>query len=126
MYFELKQKEVKNTYGNCIYALRYGSAQRLLHIGNREHLLGYTVGYYGWNCDVYNFNSFAITVGYRSFGVGVAQDIADRYEARIEKRLAKGFSDYRAREKYEKRVFREFASKLEQLTEKRRREGGEY
>lgn len=49
-----------------VCAMYYCEAQKIM---NRLTASVYNAGLYGWNCDVYIFNGFALATGYRPFGV---------------------------------------------------------
>ena len=73
-------KECRNLY-NC-YAVGYCAMQNLLHY---ETPTAYTAGVYGWNFDIYEFDNFAITTGYRGMiGKRIDYTLLRKYEKKAE------------------------------------------
>lgn len=64
MKFKTTQKSVKGGYRK-VYQAGYCA---LSHLLKYRTPVAYTCGVYGWNCDVYQFGTIAITTGYRPFG----------------------------------------------------------
>lgn len=74
---KITMKETKRIY-NHIIKVDYCELQNLLNLISP---LAYTSGVYGWNADVYDFESFAIVTGYRPFGDIVAsRELCYKYE----------------------------------------------
>lgn len=64
MKFKTTQKAIKDGYSK-VYQIGYCG---LYHLLKYQAPVAYTCGVYGWNADVYQFASIAITTGYRPFG----------------------------------------------------------
>lgn len=86
---KITMKEAKRIY-NHIIKVDYCELQSLLNLVSPS---AYTSGVYGWNADIYDFESFAIVTGYRPFGDIVAsRDLCQKYEQKA-KEIADWFDD---------------------------------
>ena len=76
MKFKTTNKAVNEGYCK-VKRLGYCAAQYLLSF---ESPVAYTAGVYGWNSDIYDFGSLAISTGYRPTGDSVDYETVNRYE----------------------------------------------
>lgn len=82
------------------YGTGYCNLQNLLYFQAPRF---YTCGVYGWNCDVYTFQGYAITTGYR----GTVSHVDSQWETEkeYEERARKILADYNlSTEEQEKQV----------------------
>ena len=81
MKYRTTSKAVKEGYKK-VYKIGYCNAQYLLAF---ESPVAYTAGVYGWNSDIYDFGSLAISTGYRPTGDSVDYEIVNRYEKQAQR-----------------------------------------
>lgn len=81
MKYRTTNKTVKSGYEK-VYKIGYCDAQTLLKF---ENPVAYTAGCCGWNSDIYDFGSIAISTGYNPTGHSVDYEIVNRYEKQAQK-----------------------------------------
>ena len=86
MKFRATKKEIKNHYGENVFAVGYCGAVELLRGCDA---FAYSAGVYGWSCDYYKLNGFIICTGYNTIG----KDI-NKITAKFEKMAQDVSSDY--------------------------------
>jgi len=80
-------KQIKEgTHPDHLIKVGYCSLQWLL---GYKQAFAYSSGYYGWNCDYYEFNVngkyFVISTGYRPIGKDIDYKIVKKYEDKASK-----------------------------------------
>lgn len=80
MKMRISEKELKKNFKN-VYSVGYCDLKMLEHLEPDY----YTVGVYGWNCDVYKIdNNTLLVVGYRTFGKQVSKEVVNIYNKMFE------------------------------------------
>ena len=81
MKFKATKKEIKNHYGESVFAVGYCGAVELLRGCDA---FAYSAGVYGWCCDYYNIDGVIICTGYNTIGKN-ANQITSKYEKKASK-----------------------------------------
>ena len=81
MKYQTTNKAINKGYLK-VCRLGYCTVQNLLTFQNP---IAYTAGVYGWNSDIYDFGTVAISTGYRPTGENVNYEIVEKYEKEAEK-----------------------------------------
>lgn len=68
----LKKKDVEESFK--VYKVGYCELEQELNVFGTHF---YNSGSCGWNCDIYIFDNFVITTGYRPFGERLSEDAID-------------------------------------------------
>ena len=96
------QKAVKENYYTI--QVNYCALQHLLQYEQPE---AYTCGTYGWNADVYGFDSVAIVTGYRPFGHKVKWETVCQFE-NMAKQIIRDLHTYEERKEALRKLISEF------------------
>ena len=108
MKYKTTNKAVKEGYCK-VKRLGYCAAQYLLTF---ESPVAYTAGIYGWNSDIYDFGSIAISTGYRPTGCNVDYDIVNRYEKQAEQINCDYKKSYEERKQETKKLLAAFIAEI--------------
>lgn len=108
MKYRTTNKTVKTSYEK-VYKIGYCHAQMLLRF---ENPIAYTAGKYGWNSDIYDFGSVAISTGYRPTGDGVDYEIVNQYEEQAEKINYDYLKSYEEQEQATKKLLTAFIAEI--------------
>ena len=96
--------------GYCkVKRLGYCAAQYLLAF---ESPVAYTAGVYGWNSDIYDFGSLAISTGCRPTGDSVDYETVSRYEKQAEKINNDYSKTYEERKQETKKLLAAFIAEI--------------
>ena len=91
MKFKTTRNEIYSNFKNVI-SIGYCDTQYLLQGKNP---IAYNVGYYGWNCDIYDINGVAIVTGYRPFGnIHPDYNVIKKYEDEARKICGDSWGNY--------------------------------
>lgn len=108
MKYRTTNKAVKTGYER-VYKVDYCNAQTLLKF---ENPIAYTAGKYGWNSDIYDFGSIAISTGYRPTGYSVDYETINRYEKQAQQINNDYFKSYGEREHATKKLLAAFIAEI--------------
>ena len=108
MKFKTTNKAVKEGYEK-VYKIGYCNAQTLLKF---ESPIAYTAGGCGWNSDIYDFGSLAISTGYRPTGCNVDYEIVNRYEKQAQRINCDYSKTYEERKQETKKLLAAFIAEI--------------
>lgn len=108
MKYRTTNKTVKEGYAK-VYQIGYCGAQTLLSF---ESPVAYTAGVYGWNSDIYDFGSLAISTGFRPTGCDVDYEIVNRYEKQAQRINCDYTKSYEERKQETKKLLAAFIAEI--------------
>lgn len=108
MKYRTTNKAVREGYGK-VYKIGSCYAQTLLRF---ESPVAYTAGVYGWNSDIYDFGSLAISTGYRPTGCSVDCEIVNRYEKQAQRINCDCSKTYEERKQETKKLLAAFIAEI--------------
>ena len=108
MMYRTTTKAVKEGHEK-VYKIGYCKAQYLLTF---ESPVAYTAGAYGWNSDIYDLGSLAISTGFRPTGCNVDYEIVDRYEKQAQRINRDCSKSYEEREHATKKLLAAFIAEI--------------
>ena len=108
MKYKTTNKAVKEGYKK-VYKIGYCNAQYLLTF---ESPVAYTAGIYGWNSDIYDFGSLAISTGSRPTGSNVDYEIVNRYEKQAQQINCDYSKTYEERKQETKKLLAAFIAEI--------------
>ena len=104
---KLTASEIKKNY--TVISLGYCKLQELLAYKRR---LGYTSGVYGWSSDIYYFDNFVISTGYRPVkGLKVDNKVINKYVNKFLK-FTEGNPSYEEREEKALQLLNQFINEV--------------
>ena len=108
MKYRTTNKAVREVYGK-VYKIGSCYAQTLLRF---ESPVAYTAGVYGWNSDIYDFGSLAISTGSRPTGCNVDCEIVNRYEKQAKEISCDYTKSYEERKQEIKKLLAAFIAEI--------------
>ena len=108
MKYRTTNKAIKEGYERA-YKIGYCDAQTLLRF---ENPVAYTAGGCGWNSDIYDFGSIAVSTGYNPTGYSVDYEIVNRYEKQAQKINNDYSKSYEERERATKKLLAAFIAEI--------------
>lgn len=109
------QRDMKEAYGNRLYAVGYCDLQHLLQY--KSPIAYSTSNTYGWRCDLYWFEEqrIALTTGYAPVGKRLDYELVRKYDVKAEKIVYSRELSYEKKQSKIKSLLKRF---LKEITKK--------